>query len=206
MASAHPGPSRHLPRGRSALDADAAATVRRERLRGAVVALMGEQGYGATTVHDIATPRRGLDPRPLRALRRQAATRPRHLRRDRRARPAARCGRGPSPTATCAPALAAVLDGVVDAVLAAPAAARLAVVDVVAVGPPGVQRRRSLITGLYELLRDAVTREGKPLLPEAALAVLAGGTVARPRSPSALRTAAPAAQGRRGPRRLGRDL
>ncbi len=55
MASAHPGPSRHLPRGRSALDADAVAAVRRERLHGAVIALLHEQGYGVTTVHDIAT-------------------------------------------------------------------------------------------------------------------------------------------------------
>jgi AcrR family transcriptional regulator len=73
--------------------------------------------------------------------------------------------------------LAAVLDDVVDAVLSSPPAARLAVVDVVALGPPGVQRRRALITGLQELLRDAVTREGKPTLPEAALAVIAGGTL-----------------------------
>ncbi len=71
--------------------------------------------------------------------------------------------------------LAAVLDGVVDAVLAAPPAARLAVVDVVALGPPGVQRRRALVTGLHELLRVAATREGKAMMSEAALAVVAGG-------------------------------
>ncbi len=176
MASAPPGPSRHLPRGRSALDADAVAALRLERLRGAVVALMHEQGYGATTVHDIAT-RAEVSTRDLYELsggKQQlvldtcdaivtAACLPL------RARPAAdgdlRAG------------LAAVLDDVVDAVLSSPPAARLAVVDVVALGPPGVQRRRALITGLQELLRDAVTREGKPMLPEAALAVMAGGTL-----------------------------
>ncbi|MET0600806.1 MAG: TetR family transcriptional regulator [Baekduia sp.] len=176
MASAHPGPSRHLPRGRSALDADAVAAVRRERLRSAVIQLLAEQGYGATTVHDIAT-RAEVSTRDLYEL----------------------CGGKQQlvletcdviVTAACVPlrardapdgdlrdALAAVLNDIVDAVLASPPAARLAIVDVVAVGPAGVQRRRLLVTGLYELLRDAVTREGKPLMSDAVLAVLAGGMI-----------------------------
>ena len=83
----------------------------------------------------------------------------------------------PAPDGDLRAGLAAVLDDVVDAVLSSPPAARLAVIDVVAVGPAGVQRRRALITGLHELLRDAATREGKPLMSEAVLAVLAGGMV-----------------------------
>jgi AcrR family transcriptional regulator len=177
MASAHPGPSRHLPRGRSALGADAVAAVRRERLRGAVVALLDEQGYGATTVHDIAT-RAEVSTRDLYEL---CGDKQQLVLDTCDAIIAAACAplRARSPTGGDLRAgLAAVLDDLVDAVLASPPAARLAVVDVVALGPAGVQRRRALITGLHELLRDAITREGKPLMSEAVLAVLAGGVLA----------------------------
>jgi AcrR family transcriptional regulator len=74
-------------------------------------------------------------------------------------------------------ALAAVLTAVVDAVVAEPAAARLALVDIVAVGPQGIARRRSLSSGLHDLLRRAATVEGVPVLSEASLTVLAGGTL-----------------------------
>jgi AcrR family transcriptional regulator len=176
MASAHPGPSRHLPRGRSALDADAAAAVRRERLRGAVLALLGEQGYGATTVHDIAT-RAGVSTRDLYEL---CGGKQQLVLDTCDAVVAAACvslRARAAPDGNLRAALAAVLDDIVDAVLASPPTARLAVVDVIALGPPGVQRRRALITGLHGLLRDAVTREGKPLVSEALLAVLAGGVL-----------------------------
>jgi AcrR family transcriptional regulator len=176
MASAHPGPSRHLPRGRSALDADAVATVRRERLRGAVIQLLDEQGYGATTVHDIAA-RAEVSTRDLYEL---SGGKQQLVLETCDAIVTAACGplRARPPTdGDLRAGLAAVLDDIVDAVLSSPPAARLAVVDVVAVGPAGVQRRRSLITGLYELLRDAVTREGKPLMSEVSLAVIAGGMV-----------------------------
>jgi AcrR family transcriptional regulator len=176
MASAHPGPSRHLPRGRSALDADAVAAVRRERLRSAVVALLGEQGYGATTVHDIAT-RAEVSTRDFYEL---CGGKQQLVLDTCDAIVAAACGplrARPVAGGDVRAGLAAVLDDVVDAVLVSPPAARLAVVDVVAVGPAGVQRRRSLVAGLHALLRDAVTRDGKPQMPEAALAVLAGGVV-----------------------------
>ncbi len=176
MASAHLGSSRHLPRGRSALDAEAAAAVRRERLRAAVVALLDEQGYGATTVHDIAT-RAEVSTRDLYAL---CGGKEQLVLDTCDAIVSAACVAlrdRPTPDGDLRGALTAMLEDVVDAVLASPPAARLAVVDVVAVGSAGVQRRRALITGLYELLRDAVTREGKPLMPEAALAILAGGMV-----------------------------
>jgi AcrR family transcriptional regulator len=176
MASAHPGPSRHLPRGRSALDADAVAAVRRERLRGAVIQLLDEQGYGATTVHDIAA-RAEVSTRDLYEL---SGGKQQLVLETWDAIVTAACGplRARPPTGGDLRAgLAAVLDDVVDAVLSSPPAARLAVVDIVALGPAGVQRRRALITGLHELLRDAVTREGKPMMSEAALAVLAGGVL-----------------------------
>jgi AcrR family transcriptional regulator len=176
MASASPGPSRRLPRGRSALDAAAAAALHRRRLYDAVVALLGEQGYGATTVQDLAS-RAEVSTRDFYDLFAgkqelvleacdaviQAACDPL------RARPAA--------GGDLRHALAAVLTAVVDIVLAEPAAARLAIVDIVAVGPPGLARRRSLTTGLLDLLRRAATVEGAPVMSEAALVVLAGGTL-----------------------------
>jgi AcrR family transcriptional regulator len=176
MASAHPGPSRHLPRGRSALDADAVAAVRRERLHSAVVALLGEQGYGATTVHDIAT-RAEVSTRDFYEL---CDGKQQLVLETCDAIVAAACAplrARPIGGGEVRAGLAAVLDDVVDAVLSSPPAARLAVVDVVAVGPAGVQRRRSLVTGLGELLRDAVTRDGRPQISDAALAVMAGGMV-----------------------------
>ena len=156
--------------------ADAAAAVRRERLRGAVVQLLHEQGYGATTVQDIAT-RAEVSTRDLYEL---SGGKQQLVLETSDAIVTAAClplRARPSSGGDLRAALAAVLDDVVDAVLSSPPAARLAVVDVVAVGPAGVQRRRSLITGLYELLRDAVTREGRPLMSEASLAVLAGGMI-----------------------------
>jgi AcrR family transcriptional regulator len=152
------------------------AAVRRERLRGAVVALLHEQGYGATTVHDIAT-RAEVSTRDLYEL---SGGKQQLVLETCDAIVAAACAplRAREPVdGDLRAALAAVLDDVVDAVLASPPAARLAVVDVVALGPPGVQRRRALITGVHELLRDAVTREGKLMMSEAALAVMAGGTL-----------------------------
>ena len=75
-------------------------------------------------------------------------------------------------------ALADVLSAVVDAVLRQPEAARLAVVDIAAAGPSGIQRRRALTDGLQELLRRAATTgDGLTVLSEPALAVLAGGTL-----------------------------
>jgi AcrR family transcriptional regulator len=150
------------------------AAVRRERLRGAVVALLHEQGYGVTTVHDIAT-RAEVSTRDLYEL---SGGKQQLVLETCDAIVAAACvplRARPAPDGDVRAGLVAVLDGVVDAVLAAPPSARLAIVDVVALGPPGVQRRRALITGLHELLRDAVTREGKLMLSEAALAVMAGG-------------------------------
>ena len=119
-----------------ALDAEAVAAQQRGRLHEAVIELLGEQGYGATTVQDLAAAagvstttfydlfagkqQLVLDacdassPRPALPLRDRPAAEG-----DLRAR------------------LAAALTAVVDVVLAQPAAARLALVDIVAVGPPG---------------------------------------------------------------------
>jgi AcrR family transcriptional regulator len=177
MASAHPAPSRRLPRGRSALDAETTAAHHRRRLHDAVVALVGEQGYGATTVQEI-TSRAEVSTRDFYEL---FADKQQLVLDACDAALEATCGplrERPVPAGDVQHALATVLTGVVDAVLHEPAAARLAVVDITAVGPPGLARRRSLTTGLADLLRRAATVGGTPALSEAALTVLAGGTLA----------------------------
>ena len=87
-------------------------------------------------------------------------------------------GRPAVPEGDLRRALAGVLSAVVDAVLQAPDAARLAIVDLVTVGPPGVQRRRQLTTELEESLRRAATPNGRTVVSDPALSVLAGGTMA----------------------------
>jgi AcrR family transcriptional regulator len=176
MATARPSPSRRLPRGRSALDAEELAGHHRRRLHEAVIALLGEQGYGATTVQELASQagvstkdfydlfagKQQLVLEACDAIIQDACV-------PLRTRPVA--------GGDLRAALAAVLGAIVDVVVAEPAAARLAVVDIVAVGPQGIARRRSLSTGLHGLLRRAATVEGVPVLSEAALTVLAGGTL-----------------------------
>ena len=49
--------------------------------------------------------------------------------------------------------------------------------EVAAVGQPGLARRRSLTTGLHDLLRSAATVDGAPEMSDAALTVLAGGSL-----------------------------
>jgi AcrR family transcriptional regulator len=178
MATARPSPSRRLPRGRSALDAQEIATHHRRRLHEAVIALLGAQGYGATTVQELAS-QAGVSTKDfydLFAGKQQLVVEAcDEVIRDGCAPLRAR--RPPAAEGDLRAALAAVLTAVVDVVVAEPAAARLAVVDIVAVGPQGIARRRSLSTGLHDLLRSAATVEGVPVLSEAALTVLAGGTL-----------------------------
>jgi AcrR family transcriptional regulator len=166
-----------LPRGRHALDADAAAARYRTLLHTAAVEVVGEQGYGATTVDALAATA-GVSTATLYELfsgkeelvldAGDAITR--EIGGRMRARPV--------PEGNLRRALADVLSAVVDAVLQQPDAARLALVDVVTVGPPGLERRRQLTTELQELLRRAATPDRRPTISEPALAVLAGGTVA----------------------------
>jgi AcrR family transcriptional regulator len=176
MATARPSPSRRLPRGRSALDAQEIAGHHRQRLYAATIALLGEQGYGATTVQELAS-QAGVSTKDFydlvagkQQLVLEACDAVIHdACAPLRARPVAEDD--------LRAALASVLGAVVDVVVAEPAAARLAVVDIVAVGPQGIARRRSLSSGLHDLLRRAATVEGVPVLSEAALTVLAGGTL-----------------------------
>jgi AcrR family transcriptional regulator len=177
MASARRPSSPRLPRGRHALDADAAATRYRTLLHAAAVEVVGEQGYGATTVDALAATA-GVSTATLYEL----FSGKEELVLDAgdaiASEISGRLRARPVPEGDLRRALADVLSAVVDAVLQQPDAARLAVVDVVTVGPPGLERRRQFTTELQELLRRAATPQRRPTISEPALAVLAGGTVA----------------------------
>ncbi len=177
MAPVRRPSSPRLPRGRHALDADAAATRYRTLLHAAAVEVVGEQGYGATTVDALAATA-GVSTATLYELFSgkeelvldASDTIAREIGGRLRARPV--------PEGDLRRALADVLSAVVDAVLQQPDAVRLALVDIVTVGPPGMERRRQLTTELQGLLRRAATPDRRPTISEPALAVLAGGTVA----------------------------
>ncbi len=176
MASVRPGSSRRLPRGRSALDADTVAAHQRRRLYDAVAALLGEQGYGATTVQALSS-RAEVSTRDFYALftsKQQLALDACDAAIEDACHP---LRAGAITQDDLRGRLATVLTAVVETVLAAPAAARLAIVDIPAVGPEGLARRRSLSIGLHDLLRQAVTVDGVATMSDAALAVLAGGTL-----------------------------
>jgi AcrR family transcriptional regulator len=177
MAPARRPSSPRLPRGRHALDADAAAARYRTLLHAAAVDVVGEQGYGATTVDALAATA-GVSTATLYELfsgkEELVLDAGDAIARDITGRLRAR----PVPEGDLRRALADVLSAVVDAVLQHPGAARLAIVDVVTVGPSGLERRRQLTTELQELLRRAATPQRRPTISEPALAVLAGGTVA----------------------------
>ncbi|HEV7493188.1 TetR/AcrR family transcriptional regulator [Baekduia sp.] len=169
-------PSRRLPRGRHALDADAAAAEYRARLQAAAIEVVAEQGYGAASVTQLASAANvstatfydlfaGKQELVLAAVDAAIADAGSRLR-----------------TRAIAPgdlrdALAGVLSAVVDIVVDQPAAARTAIIELGALGPPGLQRRRSLTAGLRDRLRQAATVDGTLTISEAVLTVLAGGTM-----------------------------
>jgi AcrR family transcriptional regulator len=166
-----------LPRGRHALGSDEAAAAHRARLHEAVIKLLGTQGYGGTSVDELAAAA-GVSTATLYGL----FAGKQELVLDTFDAIVGDAG-GRLRTRSVAEgdlraALADVLSAVVDAVLRQPEAARLAVVDIAALGPAGVQRRRALTDGLQELLRRAATTgDGLAVLSEPALGVLAGGTL-----------------------------
>jgi AcrR family transcriptional regulator len=158
------------------LDADTVAAHQRRRLFGAVAALLGEQGYGATTVQALSA-HAEVSTRDFYGLftsKQQLALDACDAAIEDACRP---LRAGSTTEDDLRGRLAAVLTAIVEAVLAAPTAARLAIVDIAAVGPEGLARRRSLSIGLHDLLRQAVTVDGVAAMSDAALAVLAGGTL-----------------------------
>lgn len=176
MDASRSKPAGRLPRGRHALDADEAAAVYRPRLHGAAVELIGAAGCAAVTVDGI-TAAAGVSTATFYAL-------------------------YPSKHALILDATDAILDGlrvrleqpvavdagleasltaalasVVDGMLVAPKAARLLTADVLELGPDGRERHRRLVTAVRATLTSAAARDDRPTIGEAALAVLAGGTL-----------------------------
>jgi AcrR family transcriptional regulator len=177
MTPARPGSPRQLPRGRHTLDAETVAAQQRARLHEAVVDLLADRGYGATTVKDL-TNAAGIstitfydlfDGKPELVLDACDAI---------IASACATLQARPVAGGELRDRLATVLTAVVETILARPDAARLVLVEVAAVGQLGLARRRSLTAGLHDLLRGAATVDGSPVMSDAALTVLAGGTLA----------------------------
>ena len=109
-------------------------------------------------------------------------------------------------TPTLQDRLAAVLTAMVEIILADVAAARLALIDVAAVGQGGLVRRHALSVGLQDVLRQAATVDGR----RGHVGGRADGAGRRDaadlRRPPARRPAAAAAAGRAGSRGVGRDV
>jgi AcrR family transcriptional regulator len=176
MASARPGPSRQLPRGRHTLAAEAVAAQQRARLHEAAIQLLADRGYGATTVQDL-TAAAGISTITFYDLFSGKAELVLDATDALITSACATLQTRPAAEGALRARLAAVLTAVVEVILAQPAAARMALAEVAAVGQPGLARRRSLATGLHDLLRNAATIDGKPAMSDAALTVLAGGSL-----------------------------
>jgi AcrR family transcriptional regulator len=180
MASVRRPSSPALPRGRHALTSDEAAAAHRARLHEAVIKLLGTQGYGGTSVDELASAA-GVSTATLYGLfagkQELVLDTFDAIAADAGGRLRTRGGWAQS-QGDLRQTLSDVLSAVVDVVLRQPEAARLAVVDIPALGPSGIQRRRALTDGLQELLRRAATTsDGLTVLSEPALGVLAGGTL-----------------------------
>jgi AcrR family transcriptional regulator len=165
-----------LPRGRHAVQPEVAAADHRERLYAAVLTRLAEQGYGETTVADLASTA-GISKSAFYALFS-----------DKQDVVLAACdafvadacaalGTRPPIQGEVSAVLADMLTAVIDTVLARPAEARFVLVDVAGAGPAGLARRRSVTAGLRELLRSAATADGRPVMAQATWTVLAGGAL-----------------------------
>ncbi len=158
------------------MDAEAVAAQQRTRLHEAAVQLLADRGYGATTVQDL-TAAAGISTITFYDL---FSGKSELVLDATDALIAAACatlqGR-PAAEGALRARLSATLTAVVEVILAQPAAARVVLAEVAAVGQSGLTRRRSLTTGLHELLRSAATVDGAPGMSEAALTVLAGGSL-----------------------------
>jgi AcrR family transcriptional regulator len=176
MAPARQGQSARPPRGALALDAEALAEHQRLRLHEAAAQLFTDRGYSATTVQELATAA-GVSTGTFYAL---FAGKSELALEACDAIIGAACTtlrERPYDHDELQGRLAAVLSAVVEVIVADVAAARLALVDVAAVGQPGLLRRQSLTVGLHDLLRRAATVDGSPVMSEAALTALTGGTL-----------------------------
>jgi AcrR family transcriptional regulator len=178
MASARQEPSALPLRGPRALDAEALAEHQRHRLHEAAAQLFTDHGFSATTVQDLATAA-GVSTGTFYALFTEGKAELALEACDAGVQAACETlrERPASDDGVLRDRLAAVLTAVVEIILADVPTARLALVDVAAVGQAGLARRHALSVGLQDLLRQAATVDGSSALSEAALTALAGGTL-----------------------------
>jgi AcrR family transcriptional regulator len=176
MDASRSNPAGRLPRGRHALDADDAAAVYRPRLQGAAVELIGDSGCAAVTVDGIAAAA-GVSTATFYAL--YPSKRALIIDTSDAILDGLRSRLTAPDTAEIGlqASLATALGSVVDGLLAAPKAARLLIADVLELGPEGLARHRGLVTAVRGALRSAAARDDRPVIGDAALAVLAGGTM-----------------------------
>jgi AcrR family transcriptional regulator len=158
------------------MDAETVAAQQRGRLHEAAVELLADRGYGATTVQDL-TAAAGISTITFYDLFAGKAELVLDACDALIASACATLRDRPAVEGALRARLAAALTAVVEVILAQPAAARVALAEVAAVGQPGLARRRSLTIGLHDLLRTAATVDGAPVMSDAALTVLAGGSL-----------------------------
>ena len=158
------------------MDAEAVAAQQRGRLHEAAIQLLADRGYGATTVQDL-TAAAGISTITFYDLFAGKAELVLDACDALIASACATLQDRPAVEGALRARLAAALTAVVEVILAQPAAARVALAEVAAVGQPGLARRRSLTIGLHDLLRTAATVDGAPVMSDAALTVLAGGSL-----------------------------
>lgn len=180
MATDRPRSKPRLPRGVSALPPDDRARVHRERIQDALVELVAEQGFTATSIRDVCG-RSQVASRDLYVLypgkqELLLATCDSLVREVCDAVAAAR--RASTPTDDVAQTVETVLAPIAQAVAARPAHASLVLVDVFSAGAAGPPYRREVVSRLRRLLTEALAvRSGPDGLSEASLAVVAAGTL-----------------------------
>lgn len=175
MAPPRPSPSRTLPRGRHALDADAAARNHRERLRAGTIELILQRGYGASTMEGLAA-QAGVSTATLYGL---YASKQDLVLDTATSLIAGACeqldaeiGRdGERPR----DAFTTMLRAVATLVARDPDGARLAIIEVASAGAPAVALRQQLIDDLRRRLTQALPDPAP--MAEAALIVMAGGVL-----------------------------
>jgi AcrR family transcriptional regulator len=164
-----------LPRGRHALDAEAAARNHRERLRAGTVELVVERGYGASTMEALAA-QAGVSTATLYGL---YASKQELVLDTARSLIAGACQQLDAEIdrqdQRPLDALTAVLGGVATLVARDPDGARLAIVEISGAGAPAVALRQQLIDDLQRRMAQAMPDPAP--ISDAALAVLAGGVV-----------------------------
>ncbi len=168
-------PGGRLPRGAHSLTREQVEANQRERIMTAMVDLVGEQGYGATSVTEVAK-RAGVS---RKAFYEQFANKQECFLATYdalvaegldRASAAAREGGGLQDE------LGLGLGAIFQRVIETPSVQRLVLLEVTAAGPAGIQRREQLISGYEGMLRERLGVAPRPgIIPNPLLRAVVGG-------------------------------